>query len=61
MATKLLLVNEKYECDSEKEAVDLINQLKAEFNVTKYGSQYKYLKKEERDFYIVTVTKDFTE
>ena len=59
MAVKLLQTDEKYEVSTDKEAETLIADMKKEYDVTKTSSTYKHLKREDRDFYIVTIRKNF--
>lgn len=61
MAVMLKQIDEIYEVDSEKEAEDLIAKAKEEFDVTKTSVTYKYKKTEQREFYIVTIRKNFVE
>lgn len=59
MSVKLIQVDERYEVDTDKEAEQLIADAKQEYDITKTSSTYKYLKKDEREFYIVTLRKNF--
>lgn len=59
MAVMLKQIDEIYEVDSEKEAEDLITKAKEEFDVTKSSTTYKYKKTEQREYYIVTIRKNF--
>lgn len=61
MAVMLKQIDEIYEVDTEKEAEDLIAKTKEEFDVTKSSTTYKYKKTEQREFYIVTIRKNFVE
>lgn len=61
MAVILLQTDEKYEVSTDKEASELIASMKQEFDVTKTSSTYKYVKREERDFYVVTIRKNFSD
>lgn len=61
MAVMLKQIDEIYEVDSEKEAEDLIAKAKEEYDVTKSSTTYKYKKTEQREFYIVTIRKNFVE
>ncbi len=61
MAVMLKQIDEIYEVDTEKEAEDLIAKAKEEFDVTKSSTTYKYKKTEQREFYIVTIRKNFVE
>lgn len=61
MAVMLKQIDEIYEVDTEKEAEDLIAKAKEEFDVTKSSTTYKYKKIEQREFYIVTIRKNFVE
>ena len=61
MAIMLKQIDEIYEVDTEKEAEDLIAKAKEEFDVTKSSTTYKYKKTEQREFYIVTIRKNFVE
>ena len=61
MAVMLKQIDEIYEVDTEKEAEDLIAKAKEEFDVTKSCTTYKYKKTEQREFYIVTIRKNFVE
>lgn len=57
---RLKQVDELYEVDGELEAEALVTDLKQEFDVPSYSMRYKYLKKEDRDFWLVKVRKVFT-
>ena len=59
MAVMLKQIEEVYEVDTEQEAEELINKTKKEFNVIQSSITYKYLKKEQREFYIVKIKKSF--
>ena len=61
MAVMLKQIDEIYEVDTEKEAEDLIAKAKEEFDVTKSSTTYKYKKTEQREFYIITIRKNFVE
>lgn len=61
MAVMLKQIDEIYEVDTEKEAEDLIAKVKEEYDVTKSSTTYKYKKTEQREFYIVTIRKNFVE
>lgn len=61
MAVMLKQIDEIYEVDTEKEAEDLIAKAKEEYDVTKSSTTYKYKKTEQREFYIVTIRKNFIE
>lgn len=61
MAVMLKQIDEIYEVDSEKEAEDLIAKAKEEFDVTKSSTTYKYKKTEQREYYVVTIRKNFVE
>ena len=62
----LIKTTEQYRCDSEKEAVDLINEAKQapNYNVIKYNSEIKTLKQKGEivdEWRRVTITKEFSE
>ena len=59
MAVNLLQIDEKYEVDTEIEAEELIAAAKAEFDITKSSTTYKYKKSEQREYWIVTLRKNF--
>lgn len=61
MAVMLKQIDEIYEVDTEKEAEDLIAKAKEEFDVTKSSTTYKYKKTEQREYYVVTIRKNFVE
>lgn len=61
MAVMLKQIDEIYEVDTEKEAENLITKAKEEYDVTKSSTTYKYKKTEQREFYIVTIRKNFVE
>lgn len=61
MAVILQQIDEKYEVDTEKEAEELITQAKEEFDITKSSTTYKYKKSEQREYWIVTLRKNFIE
>lgn len=61
MAIALQQIDEKYEVDTEKEAEELIAEAKAEFDITKSSTTYKFKKSEQREFWIVTLRKNFVE
>lgn len=61
MAVVLKQIDEIYETDTESEATDLIEKAKKEFEVTRSSVTYKYKKSEQREFYIVTIRKNFVE
>jgi hypothetical protein len=61
MAVILQQIDEKYEVDTEKEAEELIAQAKEEFDITKSSTTYKYKKSEQREYWIVTLRKNFVE
>lgn len=61
MAIMLKQIDEIYEVDTEKEAENLIVKAKEEFDVTKTSTTYKYKKTEQREYYIVTIRKNFVE
>lgn len=61
MAVMLKQIDEIYEVDTKKEAEDLIAKAKEEYDVTKSSTTYKYKKIERREFYIVTIRKNFVE
>lgn len=61
MAITLQQIDEKYEVDTEKEAEELIAEAKAEFDITKSSTTYKFKKSEQREFWIVTLRKNFVE
>lgn len=59
MAIMLKQIDEIYEVDTETEATDLIEKAKAEYDVTKSSVTYKYKKTEQREYYVVTIRKNF--
>lgn len=59
MAIMLKQIDEIYEVDTEDEAEKVIADAKAEFDVTKSSITYKYKKSEQREYYIVTLRKNF--
>lgn len=59
MAIMLKQIDEIYEVDTEVEAEKVIADAKAEFDVTKSSITYKYKKSEQREYYIVTLRKNF--
>lgn len=59
MAVNLLQIDEKYEVDTEQEAEDLIAEAKREFDITKSSTTYKFKKSEQREYWIVTLRKNF--
>lgn len=59
MAIMLKQIDEVYEVDTEAEAEKVIADAKAEFDVTKSSIAYKYKKSEQREYYIVTLRKNF--
>ncbi len=59
MAVKLIQIDEKYEVDTETEAEKLIADAKAEFDITKTSTTYKFKKSEQREYWIVTLRKNF--
>lgn len=59
MAVELLQIDEKYEVDTEKEAEELIAEAKKEFDITRSSTTYKYLKGEEREYWLVELRKNF--
>lgn len=59
MAVMLKQIDEIYEVDTEREAAELIEKAKEEFDVTKSSVSYKYKKTEKREYYIVTIRKNF--
>ena len=59
MAVNLLQIDEKYEVDTEQEAEDLIAEAKKEFDITKSSTTYKFKKSEQREYWIVTLRKNF--
>lgn len=59
MAINLLQIDEKYEVDTEQEAEDLIAEAKKEFDITKSSTTYKFKKSEQREYWIVTLRKNF--
>lgn len=59
MAIMLKQIDEIYEVDTEAEAEKVIADAKAEFDVTKSSITYKYKKSEQREYYIVTLRKNF--
>lgn len=61
MAIELMQTDEKYEVDTEQEAEELIKKAKEKYNITKYSTTYKYKKSEEREYWVVTLRKDFSE
>lgn len=61
MAVNLLQIDEKYEVDTEKEAEELIAEAKKEFDITKSSTTYKFKKSEQREYWIVTLRKNFVE
>ena len=61
MAVMLKQIDEIYEVDTEREAEELIAKAKEEYDVTKSTTTYKYKKTEQREFYIVTIRKNFVE
>lgn len=61
MAVELKQIDEVYEVDTEKEAEDLIAKAKNEFDITRSSTVYKYKKSEQREYWIVTIRKNFTE
>ena len=60
MAIELMQVDERYEVDTEEEAERLIGDARREYNITKYSTTYKFKKSEEREYWIVTLRKDFS-
>lgn len=61
MSVVLKQIDEIYEVDTEGEATKLIEEMKQQFDVTRSSSTYKYKKSEQREFYIVTIRKNFVE
>lgn len=61
MAVVLKQIDEIYEVDTENESTNLIEKMKQEFDITRSSSTYKYKKSEQREFYIVTIRKNFVE
>lgn len=61
MAVELRQIDEVYEVDTEKEAEELISKAKDEFDITKSSTVYKYKKSEQREYWVVTVRKNFVE
>jgi len=61
MSAILKQIDEIYEVDTEKEAEVLISEAKEKFDVTKSSITYKYLKKDQREYYIATIRKNFIE
>lgn len=59
MAVTLKQIDEIYEVDTEEEAEELIQKTKREFIVKKSSITYKFLKKDQREFYIVAIRKAF--
>lgn len=59
MAIMLKQIDEVYEVDTEAEAEKVIADAKAEFDITKSSITYKYKKSEQREYYIVTLRKNF--
>lgn len=59
MSVFLKQIDEIYEADSEKEAMDLIEEAKKTFTVTRSSITYKYKKSEDREFWVTTVRKSF--
>lgn len=59
MGVNLLQIDEKYEVDTEQEAEDLIAEAKKEFDITKSSTTYKFKKSEQREYWIVTLRKNF--
>lgn len=59
MAIKLIQIDEKYEVDTVAEADKLIADAKAEFDVTRTSITYKFKKTEQREYWIVTLRKNF--
>lgn len=59
MAVILQQIDEKYEVDTEKEAEELIAEAKAGFDITKSSTTYKFKKSEQREYWIVTLRKNF--
>jgi hypothetical protein len=54
-------IDEIYEVDTEGEAETLIAEAKAAFDVTRSTITYKFRKKDQHEFYIVTIRKNFVE
>ena len=61
MAINLLQIDEKYEVDTEAEAEKLIADAKEEFDITKTSTTYKFKKSEQREYWIVTLRKNFAQ
>lgn len=61
MAVELKQIDEKYEVDTKQEAEALIADAEKEFDITKSSTVYKFKKSEQREYYIVTLRKNFTE
>jgi len=59
MAVKLIQIDETYEVDTETEAEKLIADAKAEFDVTRSSTTYKFKKTEQREYWIVKLRKNF--
>jgi hypothetical protein len=59
MAINLLQIDEKYEVDTEAEAEKLIADAKEEFDITRSSTTYKFKKSEQREYWIVTIRKNF--
>ena len=62
----LIKTTEQYRCDSEKEAVELINKAKqaTEYNVVKYNSEIKNVKQKGEivdEWRRVTIVKEFSD
>ncbi len=59
MAVELKQIDEKYEVDTEQEAEQLIAEAKKDFDITKSSTTYKFKKSEQKEYYIVTLRKNF--
>lgn len=59
MAVVIKTSQEIYEVDTEFEAEELINELKKDFNITATSVTYKFKKTEQREYYVVKITKTF--
>lgn len=57
MSVELKQVTEIYEVSTEKEAEELVSNIKSEYNVIKSSITYKYKKKDDYEYYIVEIKK----
>lgn len=55
MAVELKTIEKVYEADTEKEVQELLKNYIEKGNLIKTNTTYKYLKKEDREFYLVSV------